>query len=135
MKAADIDRGDLIAVVHHVGQVKTAEGGFGAAWVNVGEVCAHFPGFPEKVVLAKLRKVIRGGYLSGCCCGCRGDFEVTAAGLEQLGLPAPLDNLELTLYGNLVGVDWEGTSLVMVRKRITDERLTPAEVREKLRAA
>lgn len=32
---------------------------------------------PEKVVLAKARKLIRRGRLSGCPCGCRGSFVVT----------------------------------------------------------
>jgi hypothetical protein len=31
---------------------------------------------PEKVVLAKARRLISRGLLDGCTCGCRGDFEV-----------------------------------------------------------
>lgn len=38
------------------------------------------PGVPEKVVLAKARKLIRQGVISGCACGCRGDFEVVRSG-------------------------------------------------------
>lgn len=30
--------------------------------------------FPEKVVLAKARSLIRRGVIGGCGCGCRGDF-------------------------------------------------------------
>jgi hypothetical protein len=46
----------------------------------------------------------------------------------------PLTNLELTRYGNLVGVDWEGTSLKDVRRRIQEEDLTARQVRDKLRS-
>ncbi|MFH0982173.1 MAG: hypothetical protein V2A79_11600 [Planctomycetota bacterium] len=30
--------------------------------------------YPEKVVLAKLRRLVAQGVLDGCGCGCRGDF-------------------------------------------------------------
>jgi hypothetical protein len=30
--------------------------------------------WPTKVVLAKLRSLVRRGVLSGCVCGCRGNF-------------------------------------------------------------
>lgn len=33
------------------------------------------PEVPQKVVLAKARKLIKRGLVSGCACGCRGDFE------------------------------------------------------------
>lgn len=33
-------------------------------------------GFPEKVLLAKLRAMIRKGLIDGCACGCRGDFRI-----------------------------------------------------------
>jgi hypothetical protein len=32
--------------------------------------------FPPKVILAKIRKMIKQGKLSGCACGCRGDFKI-----------------------------------------------------------
>jgi hypothetical protein len=43
---------------------------------------------PEKLVLAKARKLIRRGLLSGCFCGCRSDFELTVASAAQRGVPA-----------------------------------------------
>lgn len=49
-------------------------------WVNRFAL-AEALGFPEKVVLAKARKLIRRGVLTGCVCGCRGDFEIP--GLRQ----------------------------------------------------
>ena len=40
------------------------------------------PVVPLKVVLAKARKLIRHGLLTGCACGCRGEFEVVDAAEE-----------------------------------------------------
>jgi len=41
--------------------------------------------FPFKVVRAKLQQMINSGLISGCCCGCRGGFELKPAGVERLG--------------------------------------------------
>lgn len=38
-------------------------------------------GTPRKVALAKMRSLINRGLVSGCPCGCRGDFEITPKGL------------------------------------------------------
>lgn len=38
----------------------------------------------QKVVLAKARRLIRRGLLSGCYCGCRGDLSLTDAGRAML---------------------------------------------------
>ena len=35
---------------------------------------------PDKLVLAKMRMLIRRGVVTGCSCGCRGDFEITEKG-------------------------------------------------------
>lgn len=40
------------------------------------------PTVPYKVVLAKARKLIRRGLLTGCACGCRGEFEVVDSASE-----------------------------------------------------
>ena len=48
-------------------------------WVMFDELQAA-PAFPAKVVRAKLAALIRRGLLTGCTCGCRGDFELTPAG-------------------------------------------------------
>ena len=39
---------------------------------------------PEKVLLAKLRALAKRGLVSGCDCGCRGDWEITPEGLAHL---------------------------------------------------
>lgn len=39
---------------------------------------------PNKLLLAKMKKLIRQNLVDGCACGCRGDFEITALGKGQL---------------------------------------------------
>lgn len=48
-------------------------------WVNRIEL-AEFLDVKPKIVLAKAHKLIKRKLLSGCDCGCRGDFEVTSKG-------------------------------------------------------
>lgn len=43
---------------------------------TIGEVFEGLPDYPQKIVRAKLSKLIRRGIVSGCTCGCRGDFAV-----------------------------------------------------------
>ena len=42
------------------------------------------PDLPEKLVLSKMRNLIKRGLVSGCPCGCRGDYELTDAGRKLL---------------------------------------------------
>lgn len=45
------------------------------------------PGVPDKIVLAKMGRLIRRKLVDGCACGCRGDFVITETGrsyVEQL---------------------------------------------------
>jgi hypothetical protein len=41
-------------------------------------------GLPWKLVHAKMRRLIARGLVSGCACGCRGDFEITPKGESLL---------------------------------------------------
>lgn len=41
-------------------------------------------GTPAKVALAKMRSLIKRGLVSGCPCGCRGDFEITQKGSDSI---------------------------------------------------
>lgn len=43
---------------------------------NISYIAALFPSVPEKVVRAKLRQLMRRGYIDGCLCGCRGDITI-----------------------------------------------------------
>lgn len=48
-------------------------------WAARWDVAAMI-GFPEKVVLAKLRSLMKRGLVSGCPCGCRGDLDMLPKG-------------------------------------------------------
>lgn len=50
-----------------------------AAWSSRWDVQDEIKHAPPKVVLAKLRSMIKRGVLSGCACGCRGDFHLPGA--------------------------------------------------------
>lgn len=41
------------------------------------------PHLPPKVLLAKMKSLIKRGLVSGCACGCRGDFLLTVSGLAK----------------------------------------------------
>jgi hypothetical protein len=57
----------------------------GGHWCLVSDLATALPTFPEKVILAKAKRVIAHGLLSeGCACGCRGDFEINEKGRALL---------------------------------------------------
>jgi hypothetical protein len=76
-KAADIDTIEALRVVKR----RSLEG----HWTLVGDLEEAFPEFPYKVVLAKVRALIRNGYVDGCGCGCRGDLVMQPKGWQALG--------------------------------------------------
>lgn len=46
-------------------------------------------GSPLKVALAKARKCRKRKLVDGCCCGCRGDFELLEGGLALIATGPP----------------------------------------------
>ena len=44
-------------------------------WSALSDVQEHMADVPAKVVRAKLASMIRRKVITGCACGCRGDFE------------------------------------------------------------
>lgn len=44
-------------------------------------------GVPDKLALSKMKALVRKGLVNGCTCGCRGDFEITDAGLAEVSAP------------------------------------------------
>lgn len=55
----------------------------GEPWArSVLRACPY--GTPPKVALAKMRRLMRRGLVTGCGCGCRGDFEITDLGRHFL---------------------------------------------------
>jgi hypothetical protein len=85
MKAADIPDEELLFAVAHIQAV-------GQMWANFTELSLVLVGYPQKVVVAKAARLMKRGLLTGCTCGCRGDLEVTTAGLvlvlDAIGDPA-----------------------------------------------
>ncbi len=56
----------------------------GGVWPGTAHSVAHAMPLgaltPEKLIRAKMGMLIRRGLVSGCVCGCRGDFELTPKG-------------------------------------------------------
>lgn len=64
-------------------------GGIGCNWDWYSERCVRIAmpdgwELPDNLVLAKMRNLIAKGYIDGCDCGCRGDFEITEKGKQYL---------------------------------------------------
>lgn len=72
-KAADISTKDLL---HYL----TQQNGL-TLNIHLSEI---YPDMPLKVVIAKMRKLINKGWVDGCACGCRGDYEITNEGHKAL---------------------------------------------------
>ena len=66
MKASDISTEMFLFAIR---QCARAPGSWTLRW-EVAQVL----GYPDKVVLAKARKLIKQGVIGGCACGCRGDW-------------------------------------------------------------
>ena len=47
------------------------------------DVERHFADVPPKVLRAKLRSLIRQRKITGCDCGCRGDFQVVFSAIKD----------------------------------------------------
>lgn len=45
-----------------------------------------YPGSPDRLWLKKMTKLMNKGYVGGCDCGCRGDYEITDEGLALIGV-------------------------------------------------
>lgn len=90
MKASDITDEAFLAAIDKACRIRTdVEGGTPWTWATRWDVAAvlaghpehvggppvDYPNMPEKVLLAKARKLIRRGLVDGCPCGCRGEFE------------------------------------------------------------
>lgn len=89
MQAKDIsDRDVLKFLAQHQGRWATHWEDFG----TVPTVLHAMPeGTPEKLRLAKMRSLHKRGFVGGCDCGCRGDWEITDKGLAFIGEPRTKD--------------------------------------------
>lgn len=89
-KASDIDDADFIRRVDRL-QLDGTRGDHwpdGRRWVAIWDMEPEYPDMPPKVVAAKFRQLNKRGLIDGCTCGCRGDLQVTEAGLALIA-PAP----------------------------------------------
>ena len=69
-------------------------GGIGCSWYFDDDRCVRNVmgvGIPDKLVLAKMRKLVYKRLVSGCICGCRGDFELTEKGKMRLDNETAID--------------------------------------------
>lgn len=53
-------------------------------WVFTWNLDCLMPMFPPEIIAAKASRLIARGLLTGCDCGCRGDFELTIEGAQFL---------------------------------------------------
>lgn len=69
--------------------------GLGREWPSVQDAMPAIHHLPEadrfKLALAKMRMLFRRGLVSGCPCGCRGDFQITQSGRAMLAAAAQAD--------------------------------------------
>lgn len=70
-KASDISDGCILAAV------SATQGLHGVPErSSLFDIYRALDQYPRKVVLAKLKSAVRRKLIEGCCCGCRGDFEL-----------------------------------------------------------
>lgn len=86
MQAKDVPDNDflravLTAQLEHQREWNT---GTHLPWAFAWQIGELFPDVPAKVIRAKAKTLIRRGLMDGCTCGCRGDYELLAPGIERL---------------------------------------------------
>jgi len=74
MKASDITDKQIFAVIDTFPLLGEGEFQY-RPWVMTWDFYEAFPDFPQKVIMAKLKQMVKKNRLQGCCCGCRGDFQ------------------------------------------------------------
>lgn len=79
MKTADVPDFEVLAFVNQYGGI----GCNCSPHPEKRSVMNAMPGIPRKLALSKMRSLIKRGLVSGCACGCRGDFELTLKGKDQ----------------------------------------------------
>jgi hypothetical protein len=91
VKASDISDIEMLQLIRQEQIEKKAERPVWAdepvetVWTCTWTLAAKLaPTYPEKVVAAKLRKLLKKKMIDGCPCGCRGDWTVLPKGEEIL---------------------------------------------------
>lgn len=84
MKASDLsDKDILMFLSKHQGRWSTWCSG-GGSMPSVADAVPKDT--PVKVLRAKMAALYRRGFIGGCMCGCRGDYEITDKGLDYIGV-------------------------------------------------
>lgn len=94
MQAKDIDDREFLSVIRECSTLPWGSGmpnEKGYRWVHTWDIEAARPDWPYPVFQAKAKALIRRKLLSGCPCGCRGDYELTLEGWGFIGLKPPED--------------------------------------------
>jgi len=76
-----------------------------------------FQGIPDNLFYAKMYKLIHRGYLDGCWCGCRGDYEITNKGIDFLRKDETGDE-GMGSYMDFIGyeIPYEPSQLINIMK-------------------
>jgi hypothetical protein len=69
MQAKDIPDETVLDIVRRVNDAEDR-------WCLIWDLEEGLPGVPRKVITAKCRALIRKDKISGCTCGCRGDYVI-----------------------------------------------------------
>lgn len=81
LQVKDIPNGPLLAFIAN----KQEELG---SWVCVWDFKeSAYEALPPKLFRAKMSNLIKRGLITGCSCGCRGDYEITEKGRETMTSP------------------------------------------------
>lgn len=83
-----LERGEITSEYEVGGKITSWQSTMGSTWAGCAHGVPHAmpqgEATPDKLVRAKMRSLIRRGLVSGCACGCRGDFELTPKGREYV---------------------------------------------------
>lgn len=86
MQAKDLDDRLVLATIHRLAMAPRSHAHREPPhWVFVSDLSRALDLDDKgRLLLAKCEALIRRRLLDGCACGCRGDFELTQAGLDLL---------------------------------------------------
>lgn len=84
ISAKDIPDVEFLENVYRLSIIEDGWPGGIPHWVFTWDLREVYPTVPMKVLIAKARRLKKRKLLTGCCCGCRGDFELTPAGYDLL---------------------------------------------------
>ena len=108
--------GDTRKVLQFIVDHCKTTGHLWTTYYDLEELYPDWNKFPDKVRRAKMASLVAKGYLDGCLCGCRGDFEPQRAAYEFLSTDRSRDDIKpgfkMAVEGRaLRDMWWEGTTM------------------------